>query len=83
MKYAIQADYFMWNDETQTEYSQWLYLGTEGEHRIFIFDSDVTERTKLFNTAKEAGEYVDKHFPPDDIRCSFGKVRIVEVIKED
>ena len=82
MKYAIQADYYMWDDEMQKEYSQWLYLGTEGEHKIFVFHDNVDEGTKLFDTAKEAGEYVDKHFSPDDIRCSFSKIRIVEIEKE-
>ena len=78
MKYAIQASYYMWNKETETEYEQWEYLALD-EHKIFIFEDDVTERTKLFSTAKDAGDYVDKHFGVDDIRCSFSKVRIVEV----
>ena len=79
MKYAIQVSYYMYNSETDTEYEQWLYLALEGEHKIFVFEDDVTERTKLFDTAKEAGEYVDKHFGADKQRCSFNTVRIVEV----
>ena len=43
------------------------------------FDEKVNERTKLFKTAKAAGEYVDKHFGPDKVRMSFKSVQIVEV----
>ena len=78
MKYAIQASYYMWNDETNTEYEQWEYLALD-EHKIFIFEDNITERTKLFDTATDAGNYVDKHFGVDYVRCSFSKMRIVEV----
>ena len=79
MKYAIQVSYYMYNEETETEYEQWLYLALEGEHKIFIFEEDVTEKTKLFSTAREAGEYVDKHFGVDDQRASYSTLRIVEI----
>ena len=79
MKYAIQVSYYMYDSETHTEYEQWLYLALEGKHKIFVFEDDVTERTKLFDTAREAGEYVDKHFRADEQRCSYSTVRIVEV----
>ena len=79
MKYAIQASYYMYNSETDTEYEQWLYLAIEGERKIFVFDEDVSNRTKIFNTAKEAGDYLDKHFSPDKMRCSFSTMRIVEI----
>lgn len=81
MKYAIQASYYMWDNTTEEEYEQWLYLAVD-EHKIFVFEDNVTERTKLFENAKQAGEYVDKHFGKDKMRCSFSTVRIVE-IKED
>ena len=79
MKYAIMANYYMYNEETDTEYSQWHYLGLEGKLKLFVFDEDITDRTKLFDTAREAGEYLDKHFDPSEPRCSFSHVRIVEV----
>ena len=79
IKYAIQVSYYMYNSATDTEYEEWLYLGLEGEHRIFVFDDDVIERTKLFDTAGEAGAYVDKHFGPEKQRCSYSTVRVVEV----
>ena len=79
MKYAIQVSYYMYNDEIDTEYEEWLYLALKGEHKIFIFEDEVNEKTKLFDTAREAGEYVDKHFGANDQRCSYSAVRIVEV----
>ena len=79
MKYAIQVSYYMWSEVTETEYTEWLYLGTEGGLKIFVFDDEVNEQTKLFDTAIEAGQYVDKYFGADKQRCSFESVRIVEV----
>lgn len=78
MKYAIQVSYYMWNSKTETEYEEWLYLALD-EHRVFFFEDHVIEQTKLFDTASEAGAYVDKHFGPDKQRCSYSTVRIVEV----
>ena len=83
MKYAIMASYYMWNGELETEYEQWLYLGVEGEKKLFVFDDDVNSRTKLFDSATEAGKYVDKHFNPNEIRMSFSRVRIVEIKEEE
>lgn len=79
MKYAIQVSYYMYDSETNAEYEQWLYLALKGKNKIFIFEDEVNRKTKLFDTAKEAGEYVDKYFGADEQRCSFSTVRIVEV----
>ena len=82
MKYAIQASYYMWNGETEQEYTQWLYLGTKGKLKLFVFEEEINENTKLFDTAAKAGKYLDKHFPPDQCRASFENMRIVEVTGE-
>lgn len=80
MKYAIVADYYLVDPEGKLDYiTKPMYLGLQGTHKIFVFDEEVTDRTKLFDTATEAGKYVDKHFNPNDIRCSFERVMIVEV----
>lgn len=79
MKYAIQVSYYMYNSETNAEYEEWLYLALKGKNKIFIFEDEVNKKTKLFDTAREAGEYVDKYFGADYQRCSFSTVRIVEV----
>lgn len=79
MKYAIQVSYYMYNSEIDEEYEEWLYLGIEGKLKVFVFEEEINEKTKIFDTAKKAGEYVDKHFGADDQRISYSKVRIVEV----
>lgn len=79
MKYAIQVSLYMWDDENKTEYEQWHYIAIKGKHKIFIFEEDVTENTKLFDTAAEAGAYVDKHFGANAMRLQYSEVRIVEV----
>lgn len=81
MKYAIQLSYYMWDSEKNEEYEKWVYVGImNDEHRTFVMDDEVADRTKLFNTAAEAGAYLDKHFPDDPgKRCSYSTVRIVEV----
>lgn len=79
MKYAIQVSYHMYNNEIDEEYDSWMYLALEGKLKLFIFEEDITEKTKLFDTAKAAGEYVDKHFGQESNRCSYSTVRIVEI----
>ena len=79
MKYAIQASCYIWSNITDSEYEEWNYVGVEGKHKIFIFEEDVTKKTKIFDSATEAGEYVDKHFGADKVRLSYSGVRIVEI----
>ena len=76
MKYAIQLSYYMWNSEKNEEYEKWVYVGImNDEHRTFVMDDEVVDRTKLFDTAAEAGAYLDKHFPDDPgKRCSYSTV---------
>ena len=78
MKYAIMADYNML-DKNNREYNKWLYLGIDGELRLFVFDEEIVERTKLFDTATEAGKYIDKHFGSKEGRICYKSVRLVEV----
>ena len=79
MKYAIQCSVYFYNEEKDEEYTEWKYVSVKGAHKIFVFEDSVTKDTKLFNTAKEAGEYLDKHFGKDSLRCSYQNARIVEV----
>ena len=83
MKYAIQGSRYMVDKDTDNEYVQWMYIGTEGKLKLFVFEKEVTKDTKLFDTAREAGEYMDNHFGPDKVRCGFSSVRIVEVDDAD
>ena len=79
MKYAIQVNLFMYDEETDVEYKQWHYVAVEGKHKLFMFEKDITKDTKLFDTATEAGAYVDKHFGLDKVRFQYSTVRIKEV----
>ena len=54
-------------------------VGVKGEHKLFVLEEDITENTKIFNTARKAGEYVDKHFGDNDMRCNYDNVRIVDL----
>ena len=83
MRYAIQLSMYKYDSEKDEEYEEWEYLGIKGEHKIFVLDEEINERTKIFNSAKEAGEYVDKHFSEDYQRCSYSEARIVEVKREE
>ena len=70
MFYVIVVDYYMYSEE-KGMYTEPAYLGLEGEHKLFVFDEQIVNRTKTFNTAKDAGEYVDKHFSKQS--CCFEK----------
>lgn len=80
MKYAIKADYYMWSEE-KGEHTEELYLALEGPKKLFVFEEDITERTKLFDTAREAGEYIDARdsLNGKGMRMSFKSLKIVEV----
>lgn len=81
MKYAIQLSYHMCDLEKDEEYDKWVYVGVmNDEHRTFVMNDKVVNRTKLFDTVAEAGVYLYKHFPNDlEKRCSYSSARIVEV----
>lgn len=77
MRYVIVVDYYMWDDE-KGDYTAPLYLGVDEDH-IFVFDDNICKRTEVFSTAKEAGEYVDKHFKEPSM-C-FEHLRIMQAIR--
>jgi hypothetical protein len=47
--------------------------------RFKTLNADGKEIQYEYKDAKEAGEYVDKHFGVDQQRCSYSTVKIVEV----
>lgn len=76
MTYAIMVNYHMWNEQ-KGEYDEPHYLGLMGEKRIFVFDPNVTERTKIFTSLSEALNYIKFHKLNDSI-C-FDKARPVTI----
>lgn len=81
MKYAIQLNMYHYDSKTDKEYESWVFVGVDGKWKIFVMDDEVTDKTKLFKNATEAGEYLDMFFGPDKQRASYSSARIVEVIK--
>lgn len=82
--YAIMIDYYHCqvaeNPDDDIMYKVPCYLGVD-ENTYIIFDPTITARTKLFETAKEAGQYLDIHF--NEYYESFGEnLRIVKLYKE-
>jgi len=67
------------NNPEDIDYTVPAYVGTEGKLKIFVLEDEMTENTKRFKTAKEAGEYVDKHFGADAQRISWKTVSIEEI----
>ena len=80
MKYAIMVDYNVDYDEEKDEViGMPMYLGLEGEHKLFIFNTEIIDSTKLFDSAKEAGEYVDKYLSDSNSQISFTNLKIVQI----
>ena len=82
--YAIMIDYYHCklegNPEDDIFYKVPCYLGVD-ENTIIIFEPTITARTKIFTTATEAGQYLDKHFACGSE--SYGEnTRIVKLYKE-
>lgn len=77
IKYAIQCAVYYGDEEK--EWTEWRYVAVKTKLKIFVFEESVTNDTKLFDTAKIAGEYLDKHFGKEKQRASYETVRIVEV----
>lgn len=65
VKYCIKVDYFMWSEE-KGEYKEPVYLTIDTETKrkdgtnanIIIFKEDITPNLRVFDTHKEAVEYM-------------------------
>lgn len=65
--YCIKVDYFMFNSETDEEYTEPSYLSIDTETKkkdgtpanLIIFKEDITSCLRVFDTEKEATEYMD------------------------
>lgn len=80
-KFYIQVARWMYSDE-KGEYVEWQYLGTEGKLKLIITEDEITENTKEFDSAKDAGEYVDKILAKDYFRINFADIRIVVEVED-
>lgn len=67
--YAIKVDYFMFNSKTDEEYTEPLYLSIDTETKrkdgtlagIIIFEEEITDHLRVFDTEKEAKKYIKDH----------------------
>ena len=81
--YCIKVDYFMWSEE-KGEYTEPAYLsidtGTKAKDgtpvNLIIFKEDITPCLRIFDTKKEATEYMKKHLSNS---CSCENERVVKL----
>lgn len=84
--YAIMIDY---NCNLTTETGKFLtytvpcFLGVENnEHKTIVWNDMISSKTKLFESAREAGEYVDNYFK-EDFEIYGENLRIVKLYKDN
>ena len=61
VRYCIKVDYFHWDEEKDEEYTKPLYWCVSEEHLIIIFREEIDNRLRVFDTEKEANEYLKSH----------------------
>lgn len=82
--YAIKVDYFMWDSKTDEEYTQPTYLSIDTKTKrkdgtsanIIIFEEEITPHLRVFDTEKEAKEYMDSRI---DNPCYCENPRVIKV----
>ena len=80
-KFMIQVARWMYSDE-RGEYTEWMYLGAEGKLKLIVTEEEVTENTKVFDSAEKAGKYVDEMLAKDYFKINFADVRIVMEVED-
>ena len=68
-KYCIKVDYFMWDDEKNEEYREPMYLAIDTEIKdrngnpanLIMFKENITANLRVFDTKKEAKDYITTH----------------------
>lgn len=79
-KYVLIANVYFLDPITNEEYTKPRYVATQGEKRLLTFKDRIDENTKVFETATEAGKYLDEHFGDESRRSQFTKMDIIEII---
>ena len=80
-KFMIQVARWMYSDE-RGEYTEWMYLGVEGKLKLIVTEEEITENTKVFNSAEKAGKYVDEMLAKNYFKINFADVRIVMEVED-
>ena len=82
--YAIKVDYFMYNSETDEEYTEPVYLSINTEIKdkegnpmyLISFKEEITENIRIFDTESEAKTYIRFHIMNNN--C-FENQRVVKI----
>lgn len=82
--YAIKVDYFMFNSETNEEYTEPVYLSIDTETKkkdgtplnLIIFEEEITDHLRVFATEREAKKYMKEKCTDS---CCFEKPRVVKI----
>lgn len=72
--YAICGMYFIGQEFKggDISYGKQMFLGVEGEHRIYVYDNELTERSLIFETKAEAEIYMEEHKLNRKTMCTDG-----------
>jgi hypothetical protein len=82
--YAIKVDYFMWNEETDEEYTKPMYLSINTETKrkdgtpanLIIFKEEITENLRVFDEKSDAVTYM---INKSRNACSFENARVIKI----
>lgn len=80
--YAIMVDYFMIDSKTDEEYTEPLFLSIDTETKkkdetpanIIIFENEITDHLRVFDTKEDAEKYISSHFDKNCCYCENQKV---------
>ena len=86
--FAIMVDYYMFSEETNSEYKEPMYVSIDTDTKdkdgnslnLITFNKHLTSNTRIFDDVFEAGNYIDSHFKNS---CCCENARVVELSLED
>ena len=61
--YAICGLYYEMEKYKGNEvfYGKQMFLGVEGEHKIYVYDEKLNDRSLVFKTKEQANKYIEDH----------------------
>ena len=82
--YAIKVDYLMYNSETDSEYTEPVYLSIDTETKmkdgnpanLIIFEEEITDHLRVFDTEREAKKYMKEKCSDS---CCFENPRMIKI----
>lgn len=76
-QYCIKVDYFIWNEETDTEGREPLYWCIQEKTNLVIFRESINSELRVFDKYYEAREYLEAH--QTGFNICYENPRIVEI----